>query len=45
MVPAELAQEDQANIREIAKLLGDEDLRAKMRAANTSNELYDALCG
>ena len=45
MVPAELAQEDQANIREIAKLLGDEDLRAKMRDANTSNELYDALCG
>lgn len=45
MVPAEIDEEDQANIRGIAQLLGDRDLRARMREANTSNELYEALCG
>ena len=44
MVPADLASEDQENIRSIAKLLGDEDLRQRMRQANSSNELYETLC-
>ena len=44
MVPAELDSEDHANVRAIAKLLGDDELRKRLRAANTSAELYEALC-
>ena len=44
MVPAELASEDHANIRAIAELLRDQELRARLRAATTSAELYEALC-
>ena len=44
MVPAALAAEDQDNIRSIATMLGDEDLRARMREASSSSELYEALC-
>jgi PTS system nitrogen regulatory IIA component len=44
MVPAELGDEDQANICSIAELLGDLGLRARLRAASTSNDLYDTLC-
>ncbi|MEJ2127312.1 MAG: PTS sugar transporter subunit IIA [Woeseiaceae bacterium] len=44
IVPAEINQADYANISGIAELLSDRDLRARMRAANSSKELYEALC-
>lgn len=44
-VPAELDTGQQANVCKIAELLGDRDLRARLRAATTSNELFEALCG
>ena len=44
MVPQELDDEDQAKIKEIAAMLGDAELRARLREANSSNELYEALC-
>jgi len=44
MVPANLDDEDQANICSIAELLGDRELRVKLREATSSNELYEALC-
>ncbi|MEM7433369.1 MAG: PTS sugar transporter subunit IIA [Pseudomonadota bacterium] len=43
MVPKDLNESHQANVNSIAALLGDSDLRLKMRAAKTSNELYDSL--
>ena len=43
MVPADINASHQANIRSIAELLGDSELRRKMRAANTSSELYESL--
>jgi PTS system nitrogen regulatory IIA component len=43
MVPADINASHQANIRSIAELLGDTELRRKMRDANSSNELYDSL--
>ena len=43
MVPANINASHQANIRSIAELLGDTELRRKMRAANTSSELYESL--
>lgn len=43
-VPAELNSEHQADVCRIAELLGDKELRARLRAATTSRELYDALC-
>ena len=43
MVPADINASHQANIRSIAELLGDTELRHKMRGASTSNELYDSL--
>jgi PTS system nitrogen regulatory IIA component len=43
MVPADINASHQANIRSIAELLGDAELRRKMRAANTSSELYESL--
>lgn len=45
LVPAELGDEDQANICSITELLGDRELRVKLRDAMSSNELYEALCG
>jgi hypothetical protein len=44
MVPAELDEKDQANIRDIAEMLGDMQLRSELRAASTSKDLYKALC-
>jgi PTS system nitrogen regulatory IIA component len=43
MVPAEVNESHHSNIRSIAELLGNPELRRKMRAANTSSELYDSL--
>ena len=43
-VPAELDTENQNDIGKIAELLGNRELRARMRDANTSKELYQALC-
>jgi len=43
MVPAEINESHQANIRSIADLLNDPQLRQNMRAANSSKELYDSL--
>ena len=43
MVPTDINASHQANIRSIAELLGDTELRRKMRAANTSSELYESL--
>lgn len=45
MVPAEINESHQANICSIADLLGDRELRAGMREANSSTELYDSLIG
>ena len=44
MVPTDIGDEDHANISNIADLLGDRDLRSKMRDATSSSELYEALC-
>ena len=44
MVPAELGSEDQENIRSIASLLGNDDLRDRLRGASSSHELYETLC-
>ena len=44
MVPAEVKDEDQANICDIAELLGDKELRVQLREATTSIELYKTLC-
>ena len=44
MVPAKLNDEVQANICGIAELLGDRELRARLRAATTSIVLYEKLC-
>ena len=43
MVPAEVNESHHSNIRSIAELLGNPELRQKMRAANSSSELYDSL--
>ena len=43
MVPTDINESHQANIRSIAELLNDSELRQKMRDANTSRELYDSL--
>lgn len=45
VVPAELDAEDQANICNIADLLGDRELRIELRDATSSSELYTVLCG
>lgn len=45
MVPTEVSDEHQADVCGIADLLGDRELRAKLRAANSSKELYETLCG
>jgi len=43
-VPAEVNEQHHANICGIAELLGDRELRTRLRAATTSNELYQILC-
>ena len=43
MVPKDINESHQANICSIADLLGDRELRQRMRNAVTSNELYDSL--
>ncbi len=43
MVPAEINASHQENIRSIAELLRDPQLRQKMRTAVSSSELYDSL--
>ena len=43
MVPKEINESHQENIRSIANLLDDPELRQKMRSANSSSELYDSL--
>lgn len=45
IVPTKIDDNHQADICSIAELLGDQALRARLRDANTSGELYDALCG
>jgi PTS system nitrogen regulatory IIA component len=45
IVPAEVNEQDQANICEISALLGDRELRERLRGAASSKELYAALCG
>jgi PTS system nitrogen regulatory IIA component len=44
MVPAEVNEQDHANISSIAELLGDRDLRERLRGATSSIELYETLC-
>ena len=41
---ADLDTEHHNDIGRIAELLGDRDLRARMREAKTSKELYTTLC-
>lgn len=43
-VPADLDTELQNDIEVIAELLSDRQLRARMRKAKTSKELYETLC-
>ena len=43
MVPSELDAADHAEIKSIAHFLRDESLRTRLRSANSSSELYDAL--
>ena len=45
MVPKEINESHHANISSITDLLGDRELRQKMRDASSSNELYDSLIG
>lgn len=44
-VPADLDTELLGDIENIAELLSDRKLRARLRSAKTSKELYRALCG
>jgi len=43
MVPSDINASHHENIRSIAELLGDAELRQKMRVANSSKELYESL--
>lgn len=43
MVPSDIDEAGHAEIEEIADFLRDEALRARLRSANSSSELYDAL--
>jgi PTS system nitrogen regulatory IIA component len=45
IVPADVNERDQANIHLISELLADRRLRERLRSANSSKELYQALCG
>lgn len=44
MVPAEVNEQDHANVCGIAELLGDRELRQRLRAATSSKQLYETLC-
>jgi PTS system nitrogen regulatory IIA component len=44
LVPADLKDQDQADVCSIAELLGDRELRADLRDASSSSELYGTLC-
>ena len=43
-VPTDLNAEHQNDIGNITELLGDRELRARLRGAKTSKELYQTLC-
>ena len=43
MLPTELNEEHHAAIKMITQVLADEGLRSRLRSANSSNTLYDAL--
>lgn len=43
MVPSDLEAADRIEVESIANFLRDEPLRARLRSANSSSELYDAL--
>jgi PTS system nitrogen regulatory IIA component len=43
-VPMELDTDHHAQVCEIPRLLADEELRSRLRAAATSSELYEVLC-
>jgi len=43
-VPVEINDTDLADVCKIADLLGDRELRSRMRKASTSSELYSAIC-
>lgn len=43
MVPAEIDEKQHADVSMIAELLGDRELRERLRAAKTSSELFNAL--
>jgi len=43
MVPAEIDESHYADIRMITRLLNDDALRVRLRNANSSSELFDAL--
>lgn len=44
-VPRQVDPQQQADVSRIAELLRDKALRSRLRAATTSRELYEALCG
>ena len=44
LVPADLKDQDRADVCSIAELLGDRELRAELRDASSSGELYETLC-
>ncbi len=43
MLPTELNEEHHAAIKMITRILADEGLRSRLRSANSSNALFDAL--
>lgn len=43
-VPANLDSRHHAEVRDVANYLRETELRTRLREANTSNELYEALC-
>ncbi|MEO1202505.1 MAG: PTS sugar transporter subunit IIA [Pseudomonadota bacterium] len=43
LVPDKLEASQEANVREVVEMLRDETLRARLRAARTSNDLYSTL--
>tara|TARA_R110002096_G_scaffold116164_3_gene251781 strand:+ start:38199 stop:38693 length:495 start_codon:yes stop_codon:yes gene_type:complete len=43
MVPTELDESTYADIKTITRVLADEGLRSRLRSANSSKELYEAL--
>jgi PTS system nitrogen regulatory IIA component len=43
LVPKEVDESHRADVREIAELLANDELRVRLRAARSSKELYEAL--